>query len=83
MRTRARREHLQVLHDPSPVDGGPAADRAAEPQEYGVRVVWQSEAVKIEAAEFLVATRVQEASRRRLARAIARLRDSRAAQQQR
>ena len=45
-----------------------------EPEEYGVRVTWQSEAVRIEAAEFLVATRVQEASRRRLAGRIARLR---------
>jgi hypothetical protein len=66
---------------PSPPDNAPeteptaAAERTDEPEEYGLRVVWQSEAVKIEAAEFLVATRVQEASRRRLARATARLRD--------
>ncbi len=48
---------------------------SAEPMIYGVRTSWQSEAVRIEAAEFLVATRVQEDSRRRLARLVARLRE--------
>lgn len=89
MDTREGRDHLEVLRDPEPSGGPPdnppdpadgteptaVAERADEPEEYGLRVVWQSEAVKIEAAEFLVATRVQEASRRRLARATARLRD--------
>jgi hypothetical protein len=51
-----------------------------EPELYGVRTSWQSEAVRIEAAEFLVATRVQESSRRRLARLTQRLRDQAAAE---
>jgi hypothetical protein len=50
-------------------------DDWVEPQLYGVRTSWQSEAVRIEAAEFLVATRVQESSRRRLARLTQRLRE--------
>ncbi len=50
-----------------------------EPEDYGLRVNWQSEAVRIEAAEFLVATRVQESSRRRLARVMDRMRDQRRA----
>jgi hypothetical protein len=58
---------------------GPATtadpDEWAEPDLYGVRTSWQSEAVRIEAAEFLVATRVQESSRRRLARLTQRLRE--------
>jgi hypothetical protein len=58
---------------------GPAAaadpDAWVEPELYGVRTSWQSEAVRIEAAEFLVATRVQESSRRRLARLTQRLRE--------
>jgi hypothetical protein len=58
---------------------GPAAAAEAEewvePELYGVRTSWQSEAVRIEAAEFLVATRVQESSRRRLARLTHRLRE--------
>lgn len=51
------------------------AEEWVEPELYGVRTSWQSEAVRIEAAEFLVATRVQEASRRRLARLTQRLRE--------
>lgn len=35
------------------------SDTAADPDVYGVRVVWQSEAELLEAAEFLVATRVR------------------------
>ena len=46
-----------------------------EPEEYGIRVNRQSEQGSVEAAEFLVATRVQESSRRRLARAMARMRE--------
>lgn len=34
-----------------------------EPEEYGLRVNWQSDEEKIEAAEFLVATRVQQDAR--------------------
>lgn len=38
-----------------------------EPEVFGLRVNWQSEAVRIEAAEFLVATRVQHSARIRAA----------------
>ncbi len=53
----------------------PAGREPADEEMYGVRTTWQSEAVRIEAAEFLVATRVQESSRRRLARLTQRWRD--------
>lgn len=36
-------------------------------EEYGVRATWQSEDERIEAAEFLIATRLQEHARRRVA----------------
>ena len=39
---------------PQPVD---------DAEQFGLRVNWQSEAVKIEAAEFLLATRVQHDAR--------------------
>ena len=51
-----------------------------EPEEYGVRTSWQSEAVRIEAAEFLLATRVQEERQWRLSRMIERLRLQRRAE---
>jgi hypothetical protein len=86
MTTQARTDRLEVHHAVAPPavrgSAGPApssdttgsAARAGrpyvEPEVYGVRSTWQSEAVRIEAAEFLVATRVQEASRRRLVRAL-------------
>ena len=83
MTTRARTDRLEVRHAAAPPavrgSAGPApssvnatdAERPyVEPDVYGLRSTWQSEAVRIEAAEFLVATRIQEASRRRLARAV-------------
>ena len=83
MTTRARADRLEVHHAVTPpaVHGSaglaPSSDVATdaerpyvEPDEYGLRSTWQSEAVRIEAAEFLVATRIQETSRRRLARAV-------------
>jgi hypothetical protein len=83
MTTRARTDRLEVHHAVTPpaVHGSaglaPSSDIATdgerpyvEPEEYGLRSTWQSEAVRIEAAEFLVATRIQETSRRRLARAV-------------
>ncbi len=83
MTTRARPDRLEVHHAVTPpaVHGSaglaPSSDvdvdaerPYVEPEEYGLRSTWQSEAVRIEAAEFLVATRIQEASRRRLARAV-------------
>jgi hypothetical protein len=86
MSPQARKDRLEVHHDRAPEvvhrDGPPAAEGDeipyVEPEEYGLRVNWQSEAVKIEAAEFMVATRVQEAQRRRLARVAMRLRQLRA-----
>lgn len=49
---------------------------AQEPDQelYGVKVQWQSEHDRIEAAEFLLATRQAEDARRRLARAVRRAR---------
>ena len=51
-------------------------DEPAEPEQYGLRVNWQSEEVKIEAAEFLLATRVQHDSRIRAAQDLEVLRKS-------
>jgi hypothetical protein len=69
---------LQRAEDVAGHLGRPAVadpDEWVEPDLYGVRTSWQSEAVRIEAAEFLVATRVQESSRRRVARLTQRLRE--------
>ena len=46
----------------------PMADNPDDAQEFGLRVVWQSEDERMEAAAFLVATRMQEDVRRRVAR---------------
>jgi hypothetical protein len=67
---------LTVVRDPAPeidvAQPGWQGDRTQpdaqvepfeEPEAYGLRVNWQSEAVRIEAAEFLVATRVQHSAR--------------------
>ena len=43
-------------------------DASADPEEFGLRINWQSEAEQIEAAEFLIATRMQEDVRRRVAK---------------
>jgi hypothetical protein len=48
---------VQVVHD-APVDS----------EEFGLRINWQSEEERIEAAEFLLATRMQEDVRRRIAK---------------
>ncbi len=86
MAARVRKDRLEVQKTSAPevvhhdVPAAPADSTDlpyVEPEEYGLRVNWQSEAVRIEAAEFLVATRVQEDSRRRLAGVISRLRDQR------
>jgi hypothetical protein len=44
-------------------------------EEFGLRVSWQSEAEQIEAAEFLIATRMQEDVRRRIAKETMTLRE--------
>jgi hypothetical protein len=86
MAARVHRDHLEVRKQRAPEvvqDAAPEVVQPAnpgdipyvEPDEYGLRVNWQSEAVRIEAAEFLLATRVQEDSRRRLARLVMRLRE--------
>jgi hypothetical protein len=51
------------------------ADAPEVTEEFGLRVIWQSEAERIEAAEFLIATRLQEDVRRRVARVTLDLRE--------
>jgi len=63
----ARREQAPVR------PGAPTVDDADEA--YGLRVGWQSEAVQMEAAEFLVATRAQQERRLRIARDLDTLRE--------
>jgi hypothetical protein len=50
-------------------------DASADPEEFGLRINWQSEAERIEAAEFLLATRMQEDVRRRFAKVTLTLRE--------
>lgn len=50
---------------------------ATEDGEYGLRVSYQSEDVRIEAAEFLVATRARHEGQLRVARELAALRAER------
>jgi len=83
MTARVRRDRLEVQHDREPEL--PVADVAAragsdevpyvEPVEYGLRVGWETEAVRLEAADFLMPSQVQQSSRRRLARVMARMRE--------
>jgi hypothetical protein len=51
-------------------DDVPREPRHSHPDDddFGLRVDWQSEAVRLEAAEFLVATRAQHERRLRIAR---------------
>ena len=55
-----------------PDDPAPSTD---EHEEFGLRVAWQSEDERLAAAEFLVATRMQEQVRRRVARAAMNVRE--------
>ena len=48
---------------------------AQDPEEFGLRVVWQSEDERLEAAEFLIAPRMQEDVRRRVAKVALDLRE--------
>jgi hypothetical protein len=89
MSSRIRRDHLEVKQvevqkdeapkvvrqDPIPVQSGSIDVPYVEPEEYGLRVNWQSEPVGMDPAEQPVTPRVQESSRRRLARVMARMRD--------
>jgi hypothetical protein len=43
-------------------------DAPEDAEEFGLRINWQSEGERIEAAEFLIATRLQEDVRRRVAK---------------
>jgi hypothetical protein len=52
---------LEVSHEELPYE---------EPDQFGIRISWQSEAERLEAAEFLVATRIQEDTRRRTSREV-------------
>ena len=89
MATQSRRDGLEVRggsgapseSTPTAPTQPPNADEIpyVEPEEYGVRSSWQSEAVRIEAAEFMLATRVQEERQWRLTRMIERLRMQRRA----
>jgi hypothetical protein len=54
---RESESELRVVHDAPEVT-----------EEFGLRVNWQSEDERIEAAEFLLATRMQEDVRRRIAK---------------
>ncbi len=51
----------------------PDAPEAEE--EFGLRVIWQSEDERIEAAQFMIATRMQEDVRRRVAKVALDLRE--------
>jgi len=55
-----------------PVDKGETPYE--EPDQFGLRISWQSEDERLEAAEFLHATRIQEDTRQRLNREIGELR---------
>lgn len=54
-----REAPLRLVEDVAPESGAP--------REYGLRVNWQSDEEKLEAAEFMVATRVQQDARIRAA----------------
>jgi hypothetical protein len=80
MAARVRRDRLEVHREPEVTDGPPgptAPDEIpyVEPAQYGLRFGWESEAVRVEAADFLAPSQVQQSSRRRLARAMARMRE--------
>ena len=83
MTARVRRDRLEVQHDREPelpvVDAASTTGRDGipyvAPVEYGLRVGWETEAVRLEPADFLVPSRVQQSSRRRLARVMARMRE--------
>jgi len=62
---------LEVVADPTTdedavdEDDQPSGSEAEEPEAYGLRVGCQSEAEKLEAAEFMIATRVRQDARLR------------------
>jgi len=56
-----REAPLSIGKDEPPED----STQPDEPEQYGLRVGWQSDEEKLEAAEFLLATRVQQDARLR------------------
>ena len=80
--TALRDDHgLEVIghrhQPPPPVDEGDTPYE--EPDQFGLRITWQSEDERLEAAEFLLATRIQEDTRLRLSREFDELRQREAA----
>ena len=80
MAARVRKDRLEVHPDGEPAGndgsgGAPGEIPYVEPDQYGLRVGWESEAVRLEAADFLMPSQVQQSSRRRLARVMARMRE--------
>ena len=89
MSSRIRRDHLEVTQvevqrddaprvvrqDPLPVQPGSVDVPYVEPEEYGLRVNWQSEPVGMDPEEQPMTPQVQESSRIRLVRVMARMRD--------
>jgi hypothetical protein len=80
MAARVRKDRLEVHPDGEPAGndgsrGAPGEIPYVEPDQYGLRVGWESEAVRLEPAQFLDVPPVQESSRRRLARVMARMRE--------
>jgi len=88
MSSRTRRDRLEVKRADVPKDDVPTVVRPepippqpgsaelpyVEPEEYGLRVNWQSEPVGFD-DDLPVAPAIQESSSRRLARVMARMRD--------
>jgi hypothetical protein len=88
MSSRIRRDRLEVKHTdpkddvptvvrPEPIPAQPASTDLpyVEPDEYGLRVHWESEPVGLEDGDTPAPLPVQESSSRRLARVMARMRD--------
>lgn len=83
MTARMVKDRVELPHDPGPVAaddqplaaGSPAEAPYVEPEQYSLRVGAAAEAVRMEPAEFLATSRVQQSSRRRLARVMSRMRE--------
>ena len=69
VRSTAAGPDLEVVRDELADSAGSVPAEAEASEQFGLRISWQSEAERIEAAEFLLATRMQEDTRRRSAAA--------------
>ncbi len=58
----------EAMHEQPTMRPGASTVPDVSDEAFGLRVDWQSEAVQMEAAEFLVATRAQQERRLRIAR---------------